>query len=456
MRFRDYLKRRMKGRNSTALIGATVAILAATLPVSTAHAAVPEKLVASFSGTNGNQPYGLSMDPSGNLWGVTLVGGNGICNDQTPLTGCGTVFEMTPSSTGWSTRLIYQFKGGHDGEGPFGPLAFDGSGNVYGITNGGGHGFGTVFKLSLQSGRYQESILYRFNPTRTRIDGSLPLGGVVIDAAGNLFGTTYYGGGPCDCGTVFEVSPSSSGAWTESILYSFQGPFGSGSADGSYPYYAGLVLDASGNIYGTTGKGGSGPAGGAGTIFKLSPAGGGIWTENILYNFQGGSAQDGNQPAWSLIFDSAGNLYGTTLSGGGSSLCNGFDGCGTVFQLSPSAGGMWTESILHTFSLHDGQGPSSGLVFDHGGNLYGVTGLGGFYSGGAAFELVPSSGGVWTESILHSFGNGVDGSTPVTPLVIDSAGRLYGGTATGGHDTSGPCSGYWPVPGCGTVFQLTP
>ncbi len=409
----------------------------ALLLVSAAWAAVPEKVLVSINGTGGNQPNGLSMDAAGNLWGVTLVGGSGSCpEDESPLTGCGTVFELTPTPTGWNYKVIYSFQAGHDGWGPAGQLAFDAAGDVYGVTEQGGgspscsYGCGVVYKLTPESGRYKESVIYRFNPTRAHNDGELPMGGLTIDAAGNLYGTTYQGGDGCsfNCGTVFEVSPSG-GGWIESIINNFKG---NGSGDGAWPFSS-LLFDGAGNLYGTASQGGTGDCGGGiggcGAVFELTPSSGG-WSERVLYNFQGG-AHDGQLPIGGLVFDAAGNLYGTTEAGGGLETCNSWYGCGIVFELSPG-GSSWSESVVHIFSLHEGQNPYSGLVIGSTGSLYGVTPLGGVAGWGTAFELTPGTGGLWTESILHNFGNGLDAAVPITPLIFGSDGNLYGASIVGG------------------------
>lgn len=416
-----------------------------------AWAGIPEKVILSFNGTSGNQPSGLTMDSAGNLWVLTVAGGAGNCSAAPP--GCGTVARLTPSGSGWSLTIIYRFQGGADGANPTGKLAFDAAGNAYGVAFGGGSPAcqcGIVFKLTPESNGYKESVIYRFAPSGSHHDGEAPYGGLVMDSAGNLYGVTI-SGGKGGLGTVYKLSPLS-GGWIESILYNFMGP--NEFNDGANPY--GLpVFDGEGNLYGTTYAGGSGGCGGAlpncGTVFELSPNSSGGWTENILYNFQEG-AHDGSHPHAGLVFDASGNLYGTTVEGGSSTCQAGVLGCGTVFMLSPTSGGGWSESVIHYFSEHDGQTPYSGLILDPTGNLYGVTNWGGIYGWGTAFELTPGTAGNWSESILHNFGNGKDGEDPFTPLVFDSAGNLYGATALGGAGLSDACSGT----GCGTVFQLTP
>jgi len=421
----------------------TIATILVVVPMlaSAAWAVVPEKLLHSFNGTSGLQPAGLSMDPAGNLWGVTAEGGVG-CPGSQP--GCGTVFELTPISGGWKPKVIYAFKGGTDGALPWGNLAFDGLGNVYGTTVIGGSrtcACGTVFELTPQSGGYKEAVLYRFAGIN---DGSGPVGGPVLDAAGNIYGTTS-GGGTSGWGTVFKLSLNG-GTWTESILHSF-----TANPDGAGPSGS-MVFDPQGNLYGSTPGGGtghcSGTPAGCGTVFQLSPSSGGGWTESVLYEFQTGN--DGGGPI-SVIVSATGTLYGTTTFGGGTG-CS--QGCGTVFQLSPNGAGGWTETVIRTFSNSAaGQGPLAGVVLGSNGSLYGTTISGGLFGWGNAFELTPGSTG-WTETILHNFGKGKDGLLPATPLVFDSAGKIYGTTYYGGTDQSGVCNGS-PI-GCGTVFQLTP
>ncbi len=417
--------------------------LTATIP---AFASEPEEVVVSFNGTSGNLVSGLSIDAAGNLWGVTLVGGAGSCGGAQP--GCGTVFELTPAGSGWTTKVIYKFQGGHDGAFPSGTLLFDAAGNIYGETSSGGSACdcGTAYELTPNSGRYEETVIYRFDDTVSHSDGEAPIGGLVMDSAGNLYGTTSSGGNGCafNCGTVFELSPAN-GAWNESILHNFAG----GTLDGSYPSAA-LVFDAQGNLYGTTYAGGTGSCSGSsgcGVVFELSPTEGG-WSESILYNFAGG-ANDGARSYSNLIFDPTGNIYGTTYEGGNPA-CD--LGCGAVFEISP-ADGTWAETAIHLFAKNDGHYLNSGLVMDASGNLYGVTAGGGVYDSGAAFQLTKDPEGAWAEKILHSFGNNKDGVQPNTALVFDATGTLFGGTVAGGAFDPAICDS---GSGCGVVFQLTP
>jgi uncharacterized repeat protein (TIGR03803 family) len=273
-------------------------------------------------------------------------------------------------------------------------------------------------------------------------DGGNPQGALILDKAGNLYGTTTRGG-LHDAGTVFELSPGGNGNWTETILYTFQG-----TSDGEAPV-AGLVMDSQGNLYGTTEIGGS-PNGycssGCGVAFELSPGSSG-WTYQVLHTFSG--VPDGAFPTSDMIMDAAGNLYGVTAGGGSYSGCAGYyAGCGTVFELLKANG--WQEQILHTFvyELTDGQNPSGRLLFDGHGNLYGTTWAGGkgtygWYHG-TVFEMKPSNG-TWTESVIYSFCSQVnckDGNQPGAG-VIQINGQLYGTAALGGPN------GYY-----GTVFEL--
>jgi uncharacterized repeat protein (TIGR03803 family) len=273
--------------------------------------------------------------------------------------------------------------------------------------------------------------------------GAYPTASPILDAAGNLYGTTCAGGtspGLNGGGTVFELTPTADGDWTETVLYEFGWvPFG---WDGAHPY-ASLTLDAAGNLYSTTGYGGPygrhGAYVGFGTVFELTPTAGG-WTEGVLYSFSTVHL-DGTDPRGGLISDAAGNLYGTTSGYGGY-------GYGTVFELTRNRRAVregWTEKVLHTFNGTDGAGPRASLILDAAGNLYGTTVGGGTYGYGTVFELTPIAGGGWTERVLHNFNNdGTDGANPYGGLIFDAAGNLYGTTAWGG------------TYGTGTVFEITP
>jgi len=334
------------------------------------------KLLVNFKGPNGNWPQTqMIFDGKGNLYGATYLGGNGSCTYAGKAAGCGLVFELSRNSSGiWSEKVLYQFQGGNDGFLPYGNIAFDSAGNLYGTTQEAGgtgcfdsQGCGVVYQLKPSiSGQWTEQILYRFTGGN---DGSFP-GGVAVSGS-TVYGTTEQNGAS-GAGNVFSLKQSS-GAWNFSIVYSFPGGTAGGNPN------AAVTVDSSGNIYGSAVADGQY---GWGNVFKLTPSSSG-WTETVLYNFTGGS--DGASAVAPPILDSAGNLYGTTFTGGEILECgwqNPDDGCGVVFKLTPPAaqGNPWTETVLHEFSFNgtDGVLPFyTGVVFGKGGLLYGVTAEGG-------------------------------------------------------------------------------
>ena len=417
----------MQGKRFSIRLRTALTVFTVTILVTSIWAVSHESVLHSFNnnGTDGVNPYaGLIIDATGNLYGTTA--GGGVHN-------LGMVFKLSPrEGGGWTETVLHSFGHGTDGAGPYANLVMDAAGNLYGTTQLGGiHGAGTVFELSPeQGGGWTELVLHSFNDNGS--DGSYPLAGLIMDAAGNLYGMTQQGGihscGGKNCGTVFELSPRQGGGWTETVLHSFN----NNGSDGANPQ-AGLTMDAAGNLYGTTYRGGIHSSG---TLFELSPREGGGWTETVLHSFGNGS--DGATPDSGLIVDAAGNLYGTTYFGG-------IHSDGTVFELSPREGGGWTEAVLHSFGNGtDGMNPYAGLTIDATGNLYGTTVAGGLHSYGTAFELSPRQGGGWTETVLHSFGNGTDGINPYASLLLDATGNLYGTTISGGIHTYG------------TAFEITP
>jgi uncharacterized repeat protein (TIGR03803 family) len=364
-------------------------------------------ILNTFTGPNGSGPNGtLIADSSGNLYGTTVNGG---------VHGFGTVFELPVSG---EEQVLYSFEGGADGANPSGILVRDNVGDLYGTTSYGGSfgglcvsplGCGVVFEVNPKG---KERVLYAFTGGS---DGSNPESGLILDAAGNFYGTTTLGGnftGQCagGCGVVFKLQHSG----IETVLYSFNGP-----PDGDVPY-AGLVRDMAGNLYGTTQDGGSiSSCFYCGTVFKLDALG----NETVLYSFSG--AADGGQPAHgALILDQSGNLYGTTMFGGDDT-CESLYGCGVIFELDSSG----DETVLHTFTGSiDGAYPTGGLIRDAKGNIYGTSleGGGGNNNSGTVFKL--DSGG--TLNVLHQL-VGTDGSNPAVAL-LPYKGYLYGTTLGGG------------------------
>lgn len=322
----------------------------------------------------------------------------------------------------------------------------------------------TVLNCSLAFGQTQYKVLWNFGSITN--DGGLPVGSLIFDGKGNLYGTTQVGGaGTLGEGTVFELSPNADGSWTESILYNFCSI--GGCPDGAVPK-AGLVFDAAGNLYGTTIGGGAfncqSSQGGCGTAFELSPPppSGGPWTETVLYNFctdgLAGGCQDGAEPTSQLTIDAHGNLYGTTTTGGTGGLKNG----GTVFELSHGAGG-WTHTTLYNFCANgqngacpDGTGPQAGVVFDNVGNLYGTTEHGGDLKGGGngtVYKLSPGAKG-WTETVLSGENLPIDrGGLPLGAVSLDKFGDVYGTFSFGGANFAG---GVFRLPKTGpvTIFSF--
>jgi uncharacterized repeat protein (TIGR03803 family) len=321
-----------------------------------------EKVVHTFIHTDGHAPFGgLSFDAAGHLYGTTSAGG--VYNN-------GAVFELIPNARGnWGERVLRNFN--REGQGSWGDLVSDSSGNLYGVTGAGGaYGSGSVFELIPQaSGTWSEKVLHSFG---SGMDGAYPYLGVILDTAGNVYGTTAFGGAQ-GRGTVFEIAHAS-GAWIEKVLHSFTPQ---GAIDGDEPEGR-LIFDAVGNLYGTTGSGGTG---GWGTVFELTRNAGGTWTEQLLHSF---TSTDGAGPFAGLTFDAHGNLYGTTASGG-------TGGRGTLFELQPALGGGWTQKVLHNFSNDgtDGYTPYAGVILDAAGNLYGTTSAGGTYNHGTVYEVTP-------------------------------------------------------------------
>lgn len=340
------------------------------------------------------------------------------------------VFTTQPMQ-GQTYKVIYNFTGGQDGANPEAGLIMDRAGNLYGTAPHRGSGLaGTVYKLNPNPLGWRFNLLYSFTGGS---DGANPSARVIFGPDGALYGTTLYGGnlncGPYDlgCGTVFKVRPLPTACRTVLCPWTETVLHSFQGGDGSGPESGDLLFDRAGSIYGTTGGGG---AYDDGTVYELTPSGSG-WTESVLHNFGGA---DGIMPRNGVILDNAGRLYGTTYAGGPNN-------DGLVFQLTQSGSG-WTENILYSFANgNDGGYPSAGLIFDQLGNLYGAADDGAA-GGGIVFELSPSGGG-WTFSLLYSIRGGGINCEPTAPLVMDEAGNLFGTTA---------CQGRYFK---GSVFKLT-
>jgi uncharacterized repeat protein (TIGR03803 family) len=387
-----------------------------------AHAT--ERVLYSFTdGTDGGGPNGgLVFDSSGNAFGTTHFGGDDSCGGGVG-GGCGVVFELSPNKSGsWSETPLYTFEDGTGGGFPNAGLILDKSGNAFGTASTGGSmqcsiGCGVVYELSKTSG-WNEIVLHTF----VESDGQFPNAVLLPSASGVFYSTTWYGGSAGN-GTVFSLTPGSSG-WTERVLYSFQG-----TTDGSSPA-AGVIADRAGNLYGTTYKYNGDNNGVAYELQKKS-----TWKDRVLYTFTttGGG---GENPYAGLIMPAKGTLYGTAIEGGA-------DEGGVAYELVRGKNHQWKESVLHAFgATGDGNAPYGGLVADKAGNLFGTTVFGGTNNAGTVYEISPARGGKWKERILYSFTGGTDGQYPSGSLTQDASG-LYGATSDGGKN------------GYGVVFEVT-
>jgi len=402
----------------------------------TLWAAHEEVLHRFQNSTDGQEPFTrLISDRQGNLYGTIPRGGQ---------LGHGRVFELERSGKGhWKEKVLSDLEGG--GSFPASALIFDGAGNLYGTTEVGGSsscgssGCGVVFELSPNSdGGWTETVLHSFTGSP---DGAFPVGDLVSDSAGNLYGATQQGGNSsCErqgCGTIFKLTRTL-GSWTESVIYLFSEATGQAAA--------GPIIDTAGTLYGTTYNGGGSKNcyQGCGTVFELKPVDDG-WKASIVYSFQGGG--NGYFPQSSLVLDSQGNLYGGLYRGG--------NGGGVLFELRREHG-RWQEHLLYNFctlnSCADGARPI-GLTMDQNGTLYGTTerggeahcGYNGFGGCGTVFKVVPSKSG-WKETVLHVFAGVTDGAFPLAAVIFGAKGRLYGTTFGGGNNKC--------TDGCGTVFEV--
>ncbi len=412
------------------MTAATAASLALGLLLTTSYAvAQTETVLHAFSGPDGVSPSLGLVFDSAGNLYGVAAEGGSSNN--------GTVFELSPKGSSWTEKTLISFNGGSGGSQPVGGLVVDSSGNLYGTTKeGGSNGDGLVFELSkASSGPWTEKILHTFGNAK---DGRFPTGTLVFDSAGNLYGTTQGGGAFGDGtqskgGTAFKLAPVSAG-WTETVIHSF----GNGT-DGANPR-CNLVFDSSGNVYGTAMNGGANAFGAA---YEISPQAHGGWKEKLIYSFSPvNNFGDGLHPAAGLVFDKSGNLYGTTIFGGG-------QGGGIVFELSPTSSGSWKETVISSFEqpFFEPSNLYSGLVFDTAGNLYGATWRGAGTStvfDGTLYKLTPSGSGTWTNTTLFAFGANNGAAPGVGSLVLDSSGNVYGATQAGGANKGG------------VVFKITP
>jgi uncharacterized repeat protein (TIGR03803 family) len=371
---------------------------------------------------------------------------------------CVTLFAvlcLLLATTAWGQeKVLYSFTGLADGGKPAAGLVRDAAGNMFGVAPDGGdqepeqcqttnYGCGVVFEVTPNAnGKWTQTVIHTFTGGS---DGLTPQGNLILDSADNLYGTTEYGGTGCDsyygCGTVYELSPQENGSWTETILYNFKA-----GTDGYNPS-AGLIFDSAGNLYGTTANGDNTACNtlGCGSVFELIPGTDGTWTEKILYVFTGGT--DGGESSSPLIFDTAGNLYGTAAIGGDDTSCNAPFGCGTIYKLSPGSGN-WEETVLKTFEGNDeGAYPHSGLTLGAHGVLYGDISNSGSNGTGSIFKLTPETGGHFTFSTIYNFDLEF-GAAPSASLLL-SGDVLYGTLYFGGSDNH-----ICPL-GCGGVFHVT-
>ncbi len=408
----------------TALASAFLMVAAASLLAQTLT------VLHNFTGgQDGAEPVaGLTMDAGGNLYGAAAEGGIEPCPSHQDF-GCGIVFKLN-KRTNWTLSSLYAFQGGNDGAYPLGDVTIGRDGSLYGTTGVGGggancqigvfSGCGTVYNLRPPARPctsircpWTETVLYSFP---NNLSGSFPEAGVTFDTAGNIYSTNFQGSTGYS-GNVFELTPSGS-VWSETVLHAFTSIL----PDGGSPK-SGVIFDSAGKLYGTATYGGTN---GGGMVYQLDPMGSGSsLTQLYSFSFPNIIPQGG------LIMDNAGNLYGTTLLGSGD---------GSVFELIRD-GDNWTYQLLYAFSgTLSAWGPTASLAMDPAGNLYGTTYNGGGSSNcnlgcGTIFKLTASNGS-WTYTLLHAF-TGAEGSLPDGSVALDASGNVYGTTTTGGTYNQG-------------------
>lgn len=383
-----------------------------------------EKVLYAFCSqgncADGAYPYaGVISDKVHNLYGTTAQGGNNFA---------GLVYELKHTKSGWKESVLYKFTGGADGAAPTGQLVFDKKGNLYGIANGGGSGYGTVYELTPSKGRWTFKVIHTFQGGN---DGIVNIGvsGLVLDKAGHLYGVTEMGG-TAGYGTIFELARSGS-SWKKTTLYSF-----AGGTDAADPLM-GLTWDTAGNLYGATVGGG---AYGCGAVFELKHQKK-TWGESVIYNFTGGG--DGCWPEFgSVTIPKSGDIYGTTGAGGSSNQ-------GVVYLLKFS-NGTWNETTLYDFTGgNDGGQVFAGVTLDPAGNIFGAAAYYGTDGYGTVIELAKQKSG-WQEKTLQDF-TGSDGGYPYGNIMVDAKGNLYGTTFRGGNLSCNQVQ-----QGCGVVFEMKP
>jgi uncharacterized repeat protein (TIGR03803 family) len=369
------------------------------------------------------------MDASGAIYGVTGGGGTVACYH-----GCGTVFKLAPSGSAYTEKILFRFLGGSNGESPVGGLIMDSAGTFYGTTLGGSSGCppscGTVYKLAPTEAGYIHEVLYQF---KGGSDGYGAYGGLTVDSSGALYGTTSEGGAN-GAGTAYKLTPAKSG-YKKSTLFSFP-------ISGDAEPLASLLLGKRGALYGTALFS---------SVFELTPTSSG-YAVRTLHELSG--PPDGSLPYAPVVTGPDGAFYGTTYEGG-TSHCKYHDGCGTAYKLSPTKSG-YSETVF-SFANDDGAYPLMALLLAKDGALYGTTTGGGFkcpgreptYGCGLAFKLEPAGAG-FKETVLHKFTGRNDGATPSSPLIADASGALYGAAGAGGAGHR-KCQG-----GCGLIFKLEP
>ena len=399
------------------IASATIVFLIALIGAAAVKASTTE-VIYSFGGDEDGEylDTDVAIDAAGNLYGTSVLGGT---------FGGGTVWQISPVGGGWVHTVLYNFTGGADGGEPYKGVTLDAEGNLYGtaVTGGSGScegGCGVTYQLTKSGSSWTQSVIHAF----TGADGSGPGARVTIDPRGNVYGMTPTGGAD-GLGTIYALHLKPDGTWAFRVIHTFTG--GSDGSSGS----AGKMVFRRGHLWGAATTGGSG----YGTVFELRPKVSGEWGFETLYSFQG--APDGSFPYGALLFDGAGHIYGTTYYGGDS-------GLGTVYGLTRDDGGNWIEQVLYSFeSGQDGNSSISNVVSDNAGNLYGTTSEGGLGSC-TIFKLSPSEGGTWTESLPHLFAGSPDGAFPYAGMVGDGSGVFYGATVHGGADGEGAIYKFTP------------